>query len=275
MFADLVGSTELSRRLDPEELDELLRAHQNAVAGEVARFEGHVAQFMGDGVLAYFGWPRAHEDEAERAVRAGFAAVEAVGRLATPTGERLAARVGIASGLVVVGGLVGEGSVQEHVIAGETPNLAARLQAAAEPGTVLVAASTRHLIGAGFEVEELGPQALKGFADPVRAWRVLGERAVGSRFEARATGLAPLVGREQEVALLLERWQQACDGDGQVVLLSGEPGDRQVAHRPRPLRALGGRAARAAAPSVLALFRRHRAPPGDRAPGAGRRLAAG
>ena len=139
MFADLVGSTELSRRLDPEEMDELLRAYQNAVAGEVARFEGHVAKFMGDGVLAYFGWPSAHEDEAERAVRAGLAAVEAVGRLATPTGEPLAARVGIATGLVVVGGLVGEGAAQEQAIAGETPNLAARLQALAEPGTVLVA----------------------------------------------------------------------------------------------------------------------------------------
>ena len=232
MFADLVGSTELSRRLDPEEMDELLRAHQNAVAGEVARFEGHVAKFMGDGVLAYFGWPSAHEDEAERAVRAGLAAVGAVGRLTAPTGEPLAARVGIATGLVVVGGLVGEGSAREQTVAGETPNLAARLQTTAAPGTVVIAASTRRLIGTRFELEDLGPQALKGFAEAVRAWRVLGERRISSRFEARTSSLLPLVGREQEVALLLDRWQQARDGEGQVVLLSGEPGigKSRIAH---------------------------------------------
>ena len=224
MFADLAGSTALSQRLDPEEMGEVLRAYQDAVAGEVARFEGHLAKFMGDGVLAYFGWPNAHEDEAERSVRAGLAAVQAVGRLTTPAGEPLAARVGIGTGLVVVGGLAGEGSAREQSVAGETPNLAARLQAVAQPSAVVIAESTRRLIGSGFEVEDLGPQALKGFADVVQAWRVLGERPVGSRFEARATGLTPLVGREHEVALLLDRWQQARDGEGQVVLLSGEPG---------------------------------------------------
>ena len=224
MFVDLAGSTALSRRLDPEEMREVLRAYQDAVAGEVVRLEGHVAKFMGDGVLAYFGWPTAHEDEAERSVRAGLAVVELVGRLTTPAGGPLAARVGISTGLVVVGGLIGEGSAREQTVVGETPNLAARPQAVAQPGAVVIAASTRGLIGAGFEVEDLGPQALKGFADDVGAWRVLGERAVGSRFEARATGLAPLVGWVHEVALLLDRWQQASDGEGQVVLLSGEPG---------------------------------------------------
>ena len=224
MFTDLAGSTALSRRLDPEEMREVLRAYQDAVAGEVARFEGHLAKFMGDGVLAYFGWPSAHEDEAERSVRAGLAAVQAVGRLTTPAGEPLAARVGIGTGLVVVGGLAGEGSAREQAVAGEAPNLAARLQAVAQPGAVVIAASTQRLIGAGFEVEDLGPQTLKGFDGIVRAWRVLGERAVGSRFEAHAAGLTPLVGREHEVALVLDRWQQVRDGEGQVVLLSGEPG---------------------------------------------------
>ncbi len=224
LFCDLVGSTALSGRLDPEETDELLRAHQSAVAGEVARFEGHVAKFMGDGVLAYFGWPQAHEDEAERAVRAGLAAVAAVSRLTTPAGEPLAARVGIATGLVVVGGLVGEGSARERTVAGETPNLAARLQDLAQPGTVLIAASTRRLIGTRFKLEDLGPRSIKGFAEEVRVWRLVDERRISSRFEARASGLLPLVGREQEVALLLDRWRQARDGEGQVVLLAGEPG---------------------------------------------------
>ena len=143
MFVDLVGSTALSSRLDPEEMREVLRSYQNTVAGELARFEGHVAKFLGDGVLAYFGWPRAHEDEAERAVRAGLAAAEAVARLTTPTGSPLVARVGIATGLVVVGDLVGEGAAREQAVVGETPNLAARLQALAGPGAVIIAPTTR------------------------------------------------------------------------------------------------------------------------------------
>jgi class 3 adenylate cyclase/predicted ATPase len=225
MFADLVGSTALSTRLDPEEVGEVLRAYRDAVAAAVARFEGHVAKYMGDGVLAYFGWPSAHEDEAERAVRAALAAVEAVGRLGTPGGARLACRVGLATGLVVVGEPVGEGAAREEAVVGETPNLAARLQGLAASGTVVLGEATRRLLGGLFELEELPAPALKGFDGPQRAFRVLGEGAARDRFEAlRGTGGAPLVGREHELGLLLDRWERARDGEGQVVLLSGEPG---------------------------------------------------
>src|SRR3954447_13471876 len=185
MFVDLVGSTALSARLDPEEMGGVLRAYQNAVAGEVARFEGHVAKFMGDGVLAYFGWPRAHEDEPERAVRAALAVVAAVHALPAPAGERLSTRVGIATGLVLVGELTGEGEARERSVVGDTPNLAARLQVLASPSGVVVAPSTRRLLGSLFELEELEPRALNGLAEPVVAFAVLGERAGTSRFEAR------------------------------------------------------------------------------------------
>ena len=225
MFVDLVGSAALSTRLDPEDMRELIRAYQNAVAVEITRFEGHIAKYMGDGVLAYFGYPRAHEDDAERAVLAGLAAVRAVGALPAPGhGEPLAARVGIATGVVIIGDLIGEGAAREEAVVGETPNLAARLQTLAEPNTVLIGPATRPLIGGAFELEELGPQALKGFAAPVPVWRVTGTRSVESRFEARSTGLSRLVGREQEIALLLDRWEQAKGGEGHAVLLSGEPG---------------------------------------------------
>jgi class 3 adenylate cyclase/predicted ATPase len=224
MFADLVGSTALSARLDPEAMREVLRSYQNAVAGEVSRFEGHVAKFMGDGVLAYFGWPRAHEDEAERSVRAGLAIVAAVARL-TSGDEALACRIGIATGLVVVGDLVGEGAAQEEAVVGDTPNLAARLQAAAEPGTVVIAAATRHLLGDLFVLREHEPQTFKGFREPAAVFAVLGERLVESRFAARQAGaVAPIVGRDQELALLVERWRMARAGEGQLVLLSGEAG---------------------------------------------------
>ena len=225
MFVDLVGSTALSGRLDPEDMREVIGAYQNAVAREVARFEGHVAKFMGDGVLAYFGWPRAHEDEAERAVRAGLAIIETVGKLATSAKETLAARVGIATGLVVVGDLIGEGAAQEEAVVGETPNLAARLQTLAEPGDVVVGEATRRLLVNLFDLDDLGPQELRGFAQPVRAWRVVGESQTEGRFEAlHGLRLSPLVGRDQEHALLLDRWRLAKGGEGQVVLLSGEPG---------------------------------------------------
>jgi class 3 adenylate cyclase len=226
LFADLVGSTALSSRLDPEEMSEVLRAYQNTVTGEIARVDGHVAKLMGDGVLAYFGWPRADEDDVERAVRAGLAITGAVGRLATPGGgEPLKARVGIATGLVVVGDLVGEGAAREEAVVGETPNLAARLQGAAAPGAVVIADGTRRLLGEVFELHPLGPTRLKGFARPVAAFRVLGERPAGSRFEARRPGLLPpMVGRDQELALVLERWRQAVAGEGQAVLLVGEAG---------------------------------------------------
>jgi class 3 adenylate cyclase/tetratricopeptide (TPR) repeat protein len=225
MFVDLVGSTALSARLDPEDMRDVIRTYQNAVAGEIARFEGHVAKFMGDGVLAYFGWPRAHEDEAERAVRAGLAIAATIGQLSNPTGEALAARVGIATGLVVVGDLVGEGAAQEQAVVGDTPNLAARLQALAAPASVVIADATRRLLGTGFQLEGLGELTLKGINAPVRAFLITGERPVESRFEAMSgPSLLPMVGRDQELALLLERWAQAKASEGQGVLLVGEAG---------------------------------------------------
>jgi class 3 adenylate cyclase/predicted ATPase len=225
MFIDLVGSTELSGRLDPEDMHAVIGSYQNAVAGEVTRFEGYVAKFMGDGVLAYFGWPRAHEDDAERAVRAGLAITAAVARL-EGGGAPLGCRVGIATGLVVVGDLVGQGAAQEEAVVGDTPNLAARLQALAPPGQVVIAGSTRRLIGDLFELDELRARPLKGIEEPVPLFAVRAERQLESRFAARAGGpsLMPIVGREQELALLRERWQQAKAGEGQMVLLGGEAG---------------------------------------------------
>ena len=225
MFVDLVGSTALSGRLDPEDMRAVIRAYQDACAGVITRFEGHVAKYMGDGVLAYFGYPKAHEDAAERAVRAGLAVVGAVARLTAPGGTPLAARVGIATGLVVVGELIGEGAAREQAVVGETPNLAARLQDLGEPGGVVIGRRTRQLVGGLFELADLGGHRVKGFARPVQAWRVVGEGAAESRFDAlHVTGLTPVVGREHELGLLLDRWQLAKDGEGQVVLLSGEPG---------------------------------------------------
>jgi class 3 adenylate cyclase len=203
MFCDLVGSTALSARLDPEDLREILAAYHRAVAGVISSFDGFVAKYMGDGVLAYFGYPRAHEDDAERAVRAGLGVIDAVDRLAVES-VKLQARVGIATGLVVVGDLIGEGSAQEQAVVGETPNLAARLQALAEPGAVVIAASTRRLIGDLFEYRDLGAVEVKGIAVPVPVWQVLRPSAVASRFEAlRGAALTPLVGRDEEIDLLL------------------------------------------------------------------------
>ena len=225
MFVDLVGSTELSTRLDPEDLRELILAYQNTVAGEITRFEGFIARYMGDGVLAYFGWPRAHEDEAERAVRAALAIITAVSKLTTTEGAALATRIGIATGLVVVGDLIGEGAAQEHPVVGETPNLAARLQSLAEPNTVVISNSTRQLLGEVFDLQSLGPQTLKGITKSVTVYTVLRERALTSRFEARSgPAPSPMVGRDQELALLLERWTQAKAGEGQGVLLIAEAG---------------------------------------------------
>jgi class 3 adenylate cyclase/predicted ATPase len=225
LFCDLVGSTALSGQLDPEEMGAVIRAYQNAVADEIARYEGHVAKFMGDGVLAYFGWPFAHEHDAERAVRTGLATLKALAARTTPAGVPLAARVGIATGLVMVGELIGEGAAQEQAVVGETPNLAARLQALAEPGTVVISQATRRLVGGLFELTDLGPQRLKGFAEPLAVFRVEAEGRAEGRFEAlHGERLTPLVGREHELGILLERWAWAKDGDGQVVLLSGEPG---------------------------------------------------
>jgi class 3 adenylate cyclase/predicted ATPase len=224
MFCDLVGSTALSARLDPEDYREVIAAYHGAVADVVSSFDGFVAKYMGDGVLIYFGYPQAHEDDAERAVRAGLDVVDAVACLDVKLVE-LQGRVGIATGLVVVGDLIGEGSAQEQSVVGETPNLAARLQALAEPETVVVAASTHRLLGALFEYRDLGSVEVKGITAPLPAWQVLRPSAVASRFEAlRGLALTPLVGREEEIELLLRRWARAQTGDGQVVLVSGEPG---------------------------------------------------
>jgi class 3 adenylate cyclase/predicted ATPase len=224
MFCDLVGSTELSARLDPEDLREVIAAYHRAVTDVVRSFDGFVAKYMGDGVLIYFGYPRAHEDDAERAVRAGLGVIDAVGRLDVGP-VKLEARVGIATGLVVVGDLIGEGSAQEQSVVGETPNLAARLQGLAEPGAVVIAASTRRLLGDLFEVHDLGAVEVRGIATPVPLWEVLRPSGVASRFEAlRGAALTPLIGREEEIELLLRRWARVKTGNGQVVLISGEPG---------------------------------------------------
>jgi class 3 adenylate cyclase len=224
MFCDLVGSTAVSTRLDPEELREEIRAYQNACSGAVGRYDGFVAKFMGDGVLAYFGYPRAHEDDAERAMRAGLELAASVTRLETRRKERLAVRIGIATGLVVVGDLVGEGSAQEQAVVGETPNLAARLQALAEPGQIVLAGATRRLVGDLFRPRELRRKAVKGFAEPVEAFAVEGVAATESRFEAVRRRLTDLVGRAAESALLRDRLREAWAGAGQIVLLSGEAG---------------------------------------------------
>ena len=222
MFCDLVGSTALAVRFDPEDLREIEGAYHRVVAETVGRFGGFVAKYMGDGVLVYFGYPEAQEDDAERAVRAGLAVIDAVGQLATP--EPLNVRLGIASGLVVVGDLIGAGAAQERGVVGETPNLAARLQAVAQPGTLVIAESTRRQIGALFECADLGAQRLAGFAQAQHVWRVVDESGVVSRFEALRSEATPLVGRDEELDLVLRRWEQAKAGEGRVVLISGEPG---------------------------------------------------
>jgi class 3 adenylate cyclase len=209
--------------MDPEDLREIISAYQKCVAETVQRFGGFVAKYMGDGVLVYFGYPQAHEDDAERAVRGGLELISAVSAL--NASSPLHTRIGIATGLVVVGDLIGSGESQERGIVGETPNLAARLQGVAEPNTVVIAESTRKLLGSLFELRDLGSKDLKGIAAPVLAWAALRPSSVESRFEAlHASGLTELVGREEELETLLRRWSKAKTGEGQVVLLSGEAG---------------------------------------------------
>jgi class 3 adenylate cyclase/predicted ATPase len=225
MFCDLAGSTALSARLDPEDIRQVLRAYQDACSDMVVRYDGFVARFMGDGILAYFGFPRAHEDDAERAVRAGLEIVAVVGASETHARDKLQVRIGIATGLVVVGDLVGQGAAQEQAVVGNTPNLAARMHALAEPGSVVVSESTRRLLGRTFELRALGPQELKGFKAPVSAWSIVRENENVNRFEAsHSEAMTPFVGREHEVALLIDRWRTAAEGEGQVALLSGEAG---------------------------------------------------
>jgi class 3 adenylate cyclase/tetratricopeptide (TPR) repeat protein len=225
MFCDLVGSTALSARLDPEDLHGIVGTYHRCCNDLIKRNGGFVAKYMGDGVLAYFGYPQAHEHDAERAVRAGLAVLEAVPKLETAAGIPLQVRIGIATGLVVVGDLIGSGEAQERGIVGETPNLAARLQGIAEPNMVIIADDTRRLLGDLFELDDLGRKDLKGIVEPERAWAALRARSIESRFEAlHTTGLTTLVGREEEFELLLRRWSRAKTGEGQVVLLSGEAG---------------------------------------------------
>ena len=223
MFCDLVGSTALSEKLDPEDLREVMAAYQKAAGAVIERYEGHVAQYLGDGLMVYFGWPAAHEEDAERAVRASLELIEAV--KGVEASEPLRVRIGIATGRVVVGETgAGDASVPKAAV-GRTPNVAARLQGLAGPDEIVIAPTTRRLAGGAFDYDDLGEQSLKGIAEPLRAWRVVSESAVEGRFEARTMGgLTPLVGRESEIASLRERWAAAKDGEGQVVLLSGEPG---------------------------------------------------
>ncbi len=226
LYVDLVGSTALSARLDPEELHELIRIFQNVIAGEVGRFAGHLAKFLGDGALVYFGWPTAHEDDAERAVRCARAILDAVGRIRLQDGGLLAARAGIATGSVVVEDGSGSGAGAETGITGETPNLAARLQTLAAPGEVIVAEATLRLVSGLFEVEALRPQALKGFAERRPAYRIVDERRVETRFEARHEDapLSPMVGRDAELAQLAQAWSRAEAGEGNIVLVVGDAG---------------------------------------------------
>ena len=222
MFSDLVGSTALSARMDPEDLREVISVYQKCVTVTVQRFGGFVAKYMGDGVLVYFGYPQAHEDDAERAVRSGLALIEAVGKLGNV--GPLQVRIGIGTGLVVVGDLVGSGEAQERGVVGETPNLAARLQAETTPGTIAIDITTRRLLGGLFEYRDLGGIEAKGFANRIQAYEVVRPSMVESRFEALRTATTPLVGRDEEVDLLLRRSEQAKRGDGCVVLISGGPG---------------------------------------------------
>ena len=273
MFSDLVGSTALSARMDPEDLREVISAYQKCVAETVQRFGGFVAKYMGDGVLIYFGYPQAHEDDAERAVRAGLEVIAAVTALKSPV--PLQTRVGIATGMVVVGDLIGSGEAQERGIVGETPNLAARLQGIAEPNMVVIADGTRQLIGDLFELQYLGSKDLKGIAGPVRGWAALRPGSAEGRFEAlHGSGLTALVGREEELELLLRRWSKAKTGEGQVVLLSGEAGIGKSRLTAALLERLATRTAHAVALFLLSAAHRQRLLSDHRPDGTGCRIFA-
>ena len=230
MFCDLANSTNLSAQIDPEDMGDVIRAYQEAVSEAVRRFDGYIAKFMGDGVLIYFGYPNAQEKDADRAVRAGLAILDALPALNAETaggnGVRLAVRIGIASGIVVVGETIGEGAAREQTVVGETPNLAARLQALAGPDEILISAGTRDLVGDVFACQALGTHALKGIAEPAHVWRVAGFQEEEEEVEFETTGADfPLVGRNEEIGLLRRAWQQIKgEGHGQVVFVSGEPG---------------------------------------------------
>ena len=240
--------------MDPEDLREVISAYQKCVAETVQRFGGFVAKYMGDGVLVYFGYPQAHEDDAERAVRAGLELIQAVGGL--KSSAPLQTRVGIATGLVVVGDLIGSGAAQEQAVVGETPNLAARLQGIAEPNTVVIAESTRKLLGNLFDLQDLGAQDLKGIGSPVRAWAALRPAPVESRFEAlHASGLTELVGREEELELLLRRWSKAKTAKAKWCSCLVK---QELASRGLPLRCWNGSRRAAHAPALFLFSAAHR-----------------
>ena len=262
MFCDLADSTQLSSQLDPEDLREVMRAYQQTSAGVIQRFEGQIAQYLGDGLLVYFGFPQAHEDDAQRAVRAGLGILEAIEtlnpRVEREQGIRLAVRVGIHTGPVVVGEM-GGGGRHEQLALGETPNIAARLEGLATPNRVVISERTRRLVGGVFDLEDLGVHALKGLSMPMHVYGVQRESTTESRFEAATvTGLTPLVGRDEEIGLLLRRWEQAKEGEGQVVLLAGEAaiGKSRITQTLREHLADG--ATHPAALSVLALLYQQR-----------------
>src|SRR5262245_12497196 len=228
MFSDLVDSTKLSSQVDPEEYRDVVRAYQRVCTDVIQRYDGHIAQLLGDGLLIYFGYPHAHEDDAQRAVRTGLGIIEAVGALNTRLGQdkgiTLAIRLGLHTGVVVIGEMGGEGR-QEQLALGEVPNVASRIQGLAEPNTVAISAATYRLVQGFFECQALGEQALRGVSQPIAVYRVLQDSGARGRLDVAVTrGLTPLVGRESEVTLLLERWQQAKAGHGQVVLLTGDAG---------------------------------------------------
>lgn len=225
LFVDLVGSTSLSARMDPEDMSDVIKQYQDTVAGIVTRYEGQVAKYMGDGVLCYFGWPVAHEDDAIRGARSALEIIRSVAKLRAPDGQPLSARAGLASGTVVVGDLIGEGSAQEETVVGDTPNLAARLQSLAEPDRVLVSDATRTLVQNRFELASLGLQDIKGLEAPVPVWEVTAEHSLESRFEAEELDpVLPMIGRSNELGLIMERWHRALSGEGQVTVLTGEAG---------------------------------------------------
>src|SRR3954453_19993317 len=223
MFCDLIGSTALASRLDPEDLREVIRGYQARVAATIQQFSGFIARYVGDGVLIYFGWPEAHETDAARAVRAGLAVAAAVSE-APVAGQTLQVRIGIATGLVVIGEPIGAGDSRQQTAIGETPNRAARLQSLAGPGQVVIDAATRRQIGGLFDCQDLGTVELKGLPEPVPTWQVLSAGAAEGRFEALHGTITPLVGRDEEMDLLLRRWTQAKAANGEVVLISAEPG---------------------------------------------------
>jgi class 3 adenylate cyclase len=226
MFCDLVGSTELSTTLDPEDLGRVIGDFRATCANAVSEFGGSVTKYMGDGALVYFGYPEAYEDAAARAVLAGLALIEAVVALRSSAPDFPQLRIGVATGMVVVGELIGEGASQERVAVGDTLNLAARLQSLASPDSIVISESTWDLAGGAFTYEDLGPQMLKGISTPMRAWRVVGENTADGRFVARTSrgGVTPLVGRIDEIGLMRQRWERTLEGDGQVVLLSAPAG---------------------------------------------------